>query len=88
MRPVLVHRPGQPSSPTPPERLAAIVDHFRPQPPVVRWGLTVTRDGRWALLVSVPAKTNVPLAAVESASGGFPVVYEVEPDQPIVPLAD
>jgi hypothetical protein len=55
----------------------------------VRWrlprgtsGISTTRDGRWALYVSVPANTEVPLHDLEAVCGGFPVVYVAAPDKP------
>ena len=51
----------------------------------IRCGLTATDDGRWALFVTVPEDTEIPLAAVEMSGEGFPIVYEAEPDEPIRP---
>ena len=85
MRPVKVHIPGSPKSETPPKKLLELIDRYQPQPPVIRCGLTATVDGRWALYVTVPADTEIPLAAVEESGKGFPIVYEAEPDEPIRP---
>lgn len=85
MRPAKVHIPSTPKLDTPPKKLLTLIDRYQPQPPVIRWGLTATNDGRWALLVTVPADTEVPLAAVETSGEGFPVVYEAEPNEPIFP---
>lgn len=83
MRPVKVHNPGRPKLAAPPEKLVELIDRYQPQPPVIRWGLTATSDGEWALFVTVPADTEIPLAAVEASGEGFPVVYEAEPGEPI-----
>lgn len=85
MRPVENVVAGQPDGDAPVE-LTRLVDDYRPQPPVVCWGLTTTPDGRWALLVTVPAATEVPLEEVERTAGGFPVVYQVEPAEPLRPF--
>ena len=85
MRPVKVHNPGSPKTEAPPKKLIELIDRYHPEPPVIRWGLTATSDGRWALLVTVPEGTEIPLAAIEKSGGGFPIVYEAEPDEPILP---
>ena len=81
MKPVRTHRPGVPAIPEPPNRLIELADAVR-NPLVVQSGVTTTRDGNWALYVTVPADATVPIPAVESQSGGFPVVYEAEPENP------
>ncbi len=81
MKPVRTHRPGTPSTPEPPDQLVELADTLRDQL-VVQSGVTTTADGRWALYVTVPAHSAVPIASVESQAGGFPVVYEAEPDEP------
>ena len=76
------HEPALPSSPAPAElvALAGSLSH----PAVEQTGLTTTMDGRWALLVRVPRGTPTPLAEVEQAAGGHPVVYQPAPDPPPV----
>lgn len=84
MKPVQIHSPGEPSCQGPPDRLVGLADGVR-DPLVFRTGLTTTADGRWALYVTVPADATVPIPSVEAQAGGYPVVYEAEPDSP--PLA-
>jgi hypothetical protein len=81
MKPIRTHRPGTPSTPTPPDRLIELADAVQ-DALVVQSGLTTTADGRWALYVTVPANAAVPIPSVESQAGGYPVVYEAEPDEP------
>ena len=81
MKPVHKHLPGIPTIAEPPERLIELADSVR-DPLVVQSGVTTTADGRWALYVTVPADAAVPVASVESQAGGYPVVYEAEPDEP------
>lgn len=81
MRPVRTHTPGSPTSEEPPERLVELTDRVR-HPLVRQSGLTCTADGRWAMFVTVPKETEVPIPAVEAQAAGFPVVYEAEPDTP------
>lgn len=81
MKPVRTHRPGVPASPEPPDRLLVLADAVR-DPHVVQSGVTTTADGRWALYVTVPTNADVPIPAVESQAGGYPVVYEAEPEEP------
>lgn len=83
MKPVRIHTPGVPSCPDPPDRLVGLADAVR-DPLVVQSGLTTTADGRWAVFVTVPAGATVPIPNVESQAGGYPVVYEAEPDDPPV----
>jgi hypothetical protein len=49
-------------------------------PAATEIGITKTPDGRWALLVQVKKGTKVPLEALEGMAGGYPVLYEEEPD--------
>ena len=81
MKPVRTHRPGRPSTPEPPKRLLEVADAVL-DPSVVSSGLTTTADGRWALFVTVPESTVVPLPAVEKQASGYPVVYEAAPSEP------
>ena len=81
MKPVRTHRPGVPPDPEPPERLVELAERIS-DPLVVRSGVTTTTDGRWALYVTVPRDATVPVDSVESQAGGFPVVYEAEPQEP------
>ena len=77
------HSAGMPKESTPPAALEELVDQGQLPKPVIRHGLTSTAGGEWALLVSVPSTTNVPIPAVEQAARGFPVVYVAEPDEPV-----
>jgi hypothetical protein len=81
MKPVRIHRPGKPADPKPPDQLLQLAEAIR-DPLVRRSGITTTADGRWALYVTVPRDAAVPIPGVESLAGGFPVVYEAEPDEP------
>lgn len=53
-------------------------------PDVTRVGLTTTGDGDWAVMVRTKPGTVTPIAAIEKAGRGYPVIYEVEPDEPPV----
>jgi len=81
MKPVRLHTPGVPDQAEPPTPLLRLADSLR-HPQVIRCGVTTTKDGRWALYVTVPADTSVPLPEVEARAKGFPVVYEAEPASP------
>jgi hypothetical protein len=81
MKPVHTHTPGVPANPDPPERLLELADIFK-DPQVIQTGVTTTPDGRWALYVTVLADTAVPIPSVEKQAGGYPVIYEAEPDEP------
>jgi hypothetical protein len=78
MKPVEIHRPGEPSDPEPPEQLTQLAEAVR-DPLVRQAGVTTTADGRWALYVTVPRDVSVPIESIESQARGFPVVYEAEP---------
>lgn len=67
--------PGLPGSPEPPDALARLARSLS-HPQVTQTGLTTTHDGRWALLVAVRPGSPVPIAEVERAAEGHPVVYE------------
>jgi hypothetical protein len=82
MKPVRIHRPGAPATPEPPDRLVALADTVH-DPLVSQCGITTTADGRWALYVTVPAGSPVPIDSVEEAAGGFPVVYEAALQEPV-----
>ena len=60
-----------------------VADRIR-DPLVTQSGNTTTSDGRWAVYVTVPGDTNVPVASVEQQADGFPVVYEAEAEEPPV----
>jgi hypothetical protein len=81
MKPVRIHHPGAPKSAEPPDRLIELADTLQ-SPLVVQSGVTTTADGRWALYVTVPADTTVPIPGVETQASGYPVVYEAEPSEP------
>ncbi|MEZ0388733.1 MAG: hypothetical protein ACAI34_16795 [Verrucomicrobium sp.] len=74
-KPYGTHRPGEPTSETPPPDLVALAESLH-HPLVRTSGITCTEDGRWALYVTVPDEAQVPLPEVEAATGGLPVVYE------------
>ena len=82
MKPVRMHRPGAPTTAEPPERLLALADLIK-DPLVSQCGITTTKAGRWALYVTVPADTTVPIASVEQEADGFPVIYEAELREPV-----
>lgn len=69
-----IHIPGHPLTPEPSKlvTIAARVSH----PDIVKSGITTTRKGDWALLVTVKKDTRVPIMDVERRSAGFPVIYQ------------
>jgi hypothetical protein len=79
------HNPGEPRSPEPPRALVELSESIE-HPLVRRTGITTTKDGQWALYVTVPKATKTPLKDLEAQTRGFPVVYETEPDKPLRPL--
>jgi len=81
MKPVVVHQPGAPTEPDPPDGLLALSERLH-HPLIVQCGITTTRQGCWALYVTVPSDTSVPIDEVEVQAQGFPVVYEAEPASP------
>lgn len=81
MKPVKTHQPGKAAALEPPSSLLEIADSLS-DPVVKSSGVTTTADGRWALYVTVPPTTDVPIASVESHAQGFPVVYEAQPSEP------
>ena len=81
MKPIRTHRQGEPADAEPPDRLIQLAGAIR-DPLVRQAGVTTTADGRWALYVTVPGDAAIPIPGVESQAGGFPVVYEAEPDEP------
>jgi hypothetical protein len=85
MRPPLQHVPGNPTTPEPPQELLQVADRIT-HPLVRRTGISTTADGRWALYVTVPKTTEVPLLDLEEKAKPFPVVYEAEPDEPLRPF--
>jgi hypothetical protein len=84
MHPPKLHIPGEPKSADPPVELLTLCDSLT-HPLLRRTGITCDSQGNWALLASVPKTTNVPIPALEALCGGFPVVYEAEPDEPLQP---
>lgn len=64
---------------TTPKKLEAICGKIK-HPAVTATGITITDDGRWALLAQVRPGTPTPLAEVERVAEEFPVVYEEEPE--------
>ena len=84
MLPPTLHIPGEPKSADPPAELLTLCDTLT-HPLVRRTGITCDAKGNWALLASVPKTTNVPIPVLEAMCGGFPVVYEAEPDEPLRP---
>ena len=87
MRPTATHIPGEPRNAEPPAALVALSERLQ-HPLVKRTGITATRNGDWALYVTVPKTTEVPLPDLEAMAQGFPVVYEAEPDEPLVPFRE
>lgn len=87
MPPAHARAPCQPKEPSPPPRLAQLADTIA-HPLVRRTGLTTTSEGEWALYVTVPEGTSVPLSDLETQAAGFPVVYGTEPDEPLRPFRD
>lgn len=83
MKPVRMHRPGSPATDEPPERLLALAEQVS-DPLVTECGITTTRDGDWALYVTVPADATVPIASVERRAAGFPVIYEAAIGEPVL----
>ena len=69
--------------PDPPQALIDLSETIE-HPLVRRAGVTTTEDGHWALYVTVPKTAEVPIPDLESR--GFPVVYDVEPDEPLRPF--
>jgi hypothetical protein len=76
------HAPGPPECDEPPAELLKLLDCLR-DPHVVQAGVTTTRDGRWALHVTVARTADVPLARVEALAHGFPVVYQASAGMPV-----
>jgi hypothetical protein len=85
-KPPKIHIPGIPRIPEPPDALVALASDVE-HPLIRRSGITCTSDGHWALFVSVPKSTNVPVKAIEKLCAPFPVVYEMEPDEPLQPFS-
>lgn len=83
MKPVRMHRPGSPVTEEPPERLVVLAGEVE-DPLVTQCGITTTRDGRWALYVTVPLDASVPIASVEQRAAGFPVIYEAGLEEPVL----
>lgn len=61
-----------------PKPLADLAERLR-HPAVTQIGVTLTPDGRWALLVQVKAGTSLPIKALERAARPYGLVYEEEP---------
>lgn len=83
-KPYGTHRPGVPTSETPPPNLVALAESLH-HPLVRTSGITCTEDGEWALYVTVANEAQVPLPEVEAATGGLPVVYESAAEGPAQP---
>jgi hypothetical protein len=79
-KPDEIHIPGQPKESTPPRELIEARDALFGTR-VSRVGLTTTSEGDWALIVRIPRGSQWPLAEVEAASGGFPIIYQYEPER-------
>lgn len=62
-----------------PKSLIDISERFE-HPCVAQTGVTLTADGRWALYVQLRKGTRQPVPDVERLAGGFPVVYDEEPE--------
>lgn len=84
-KPTKTHLPGAPNSPEPPAALVALAENVE-HPLIRRAGITCTKDGDWALFVSVPKFVTVPIEAIERICAPFPVIYEIEPDEPLRPF--
>jgi len=87
MLPKTSHVPGVPKQDDPPSGLVELSETIR-HPLVRRAGVTTTEAGEWALYVTVPKTTHVPLPDLEAHTRGFPVVYEAEPDEPLRPFRE
>ena len=68
MKPVRTHRPGEPSTPEPPDQLCKLADALQ-DPHVIQSGVTTTQDGRWALYVTVPADAPPASLSSDGATG-------------------
>ena len=77
-KPDEIHIPGPPKESEPPAALREAQKAVSGMHS--RVGLTTTREGDWALIVRIPRGTEWPLPEVEAASGGFPVIYQYEPE--------
>jgi hypothetical protein len=82
------HVPAPPKTAEPPVRLAETIkalNHFGVvHPGIVNVGLTTTASGAWAAIVRVHRGTATPISDVDHQFTGFPVIYEIAPDQPAV----
>jgi hypothetical protein len=79
MKPKAAHKPGKSTTECPSD-LETLADTLK-HPEIIRTGITCTENGHWALYVSVPKDSDVPIAELDSLA--FPVVYVAEPDEPI-----
>ena len=84
MLPTRQHIPGEPKSTDIPQELEALADSLV-HPLVVQTGITCDSDGNWALFVTVPKTTSIPIPDLEAMCAGFPIVYEAESDEPRIP---
>ena len=72
-----------PSGADPGDHLGAVIAESAPQPGTgASAAFRVIKRVAVRLYVTVPGETPVPISSVESQAGGFPVVYEAEPDEP------
>lgn len=87
------HVPAPPKTVEPPVRLAETIKALNHpgglhpgvvHPGVVNVGLTTTSSGAWAAIVRVHRGTATPISDVDHQFTGFPVIYEIAPDQPAV----
>ena len=60
-----------------PKKLEDVLGRIK-HPAVTATGITITDDGRWAILAQVRPGTPTHIKEVERMAGEFPVVYEEE----------
>ena len=65
--------PGRPTTAEPSQlvELARTMHH----PDVIRFGVTTTKEGRWALMAVIKPRVKVPITDVEKRASKFGVVY-------------
>ena len=82
------HVPAPPKTVEPPARLAETIKALNHpgvvHPGIVNVGLRTTASGAWAAIVRVHRGTPTPISDVDHRFAGFPVIYEIAPDQPAV----
>lgn len=69
----------------PPAALEQAKAEVRNHPDVARVGLTMTEDGRWALMVWPREGVEPPIGDLDRLFTDYPIVYESEP--PNLPIA-